>query len=330
MQASLKSADTEEWIDLVFYRPLGYQWALFFNKLGVTPNAITIASIFLGVAAGVMFYFDNLWLNVIGMLLLVWANQYDSADGQLARLTGQKSELGRILDGASGDCWFISIYLAIVLRLTPTWGIWGWLLGAYAGYWCHIRQANLADYYRNLHLFFQLGPARSELDRSHLLRQRYDSLRWHSSAWFEKLYLFFYIRYTLRQEHMTPRCQEMLNYLLSPTSAGSVSGVFATTPSAPAAPSPSPSLREAFLRRSRPMMPACQALTFDLRIAVLYLTALLDIVWVYFLFEAIVLQIIFFRLRSRHEQLCADITTQYLTPSTAPDAPPSDSIPSQS
>ena len=117
IQASLKSADTEEWIDLVFYRPLGYRWALFFNKLGVTPNAITIASIFLGVAAGILFYFDNLWVNVIGMLLLVWANQYDSADGQLARLTGQKSELGRILDGMSGDCWFIAIYFAMVWRL---------------------------------------------------------------------------------------------------------------------------------------------------------------------------------------------------------------------
>ena len=156
IQASLKSADTEEWIDLVFYRPLGYRWALFFNKLGVTPNAITIASIFLGVAAGILFYFDNLWVNVIGMLLLVWANQYDSADGQLARLTGQKSELGRILDGMSGDCWFIAIYFAIVCRLYPTWGFWIVLLAAAAGF-CHSKQAAMADYYRNIHLCFLKG-----------------------------------------------------------------------------------------------------------------------------------------------------------------------------
>ena len=35
---SLKSMDTEEFIDLKFYRPLGYCWALFFEKLKITPN----------------------------------------------------------------------------------------------------------------------------------------------------------------------------------------------------------------------------------------------------------------------------------------------------
>ena len=94
LQASLKSADTEEWIDLLFYRPIGYQWALFFKKISVTPNTITVISIFLGIAAGILFYFDNLWINVIGMCLLVWANMYDSADGQLARMPGQKFEVG--------------------------------------------------------------------------------------------------------------------------------------------------------------------------------------------------------------------------------------------
>ena len=88
-ELSLKSKDTEEWIDLIFYRPIGFRCALFFKKLGVTPNAVTIMSIFLGVAAGVLFYFPSLLINFVGMVLLVWANTYDSTDGQLARLTGQ-------------------------------------------------------------------------------------------------------------------------------------------------------------------------------------------------------------------------------------------------
>ena len=95
LESTLKSLDTEEFIDIHFYRPIGYQWALFFNKLGVSPNSITIASIFIGIAAGICFYFQSLAINVIGMLLLIWANSYDSADGQLARMTGQKSALGR-------------------------------------------------------------------------------------------------------------------------------------------------------------------------------------------------------------------------------------------
>ena len=92
---SLKSMDTEETFDLIFYRPIGYGWALLAKKLGITPNAITIASIFLGVAAGVAFYYDNIWINIAGVILLVWADSFDSADGQLARMTKQYSRLGR-------------------------------------------------------------------------------------------------------------------------------------------------------------------------------------------------------------------------------------------
>ena len=105
---SLKSMDTEETFDLIFYRPIGYAWACMAKKLGVTPNAITIASIFLGVGAGVCFYFNDLWINILGVFLLVWADSFDSADGQLARMTKQYSRIGRILDGLSGDFWFDS------------------------------------------------------------------------------------------------------------------------------------------------------------------------------------------------------------------------------
>ena len=32
LESTLKSLDTEEFIDIHFYRPIGYQWALFFNS----------------------------------------------------------------------------------------------------------------------------------------------------------------------------------------------------------------------------------------------------------------------------------------------------------
>lgn len=54
-QDSLKSLDTEENIDLAFYRPIGYMWACLAARSGITPNAITIASIFLGIGAGIAF-----------------------------------------------------------------------------------------------------------------------------------------------------------------------------------------------------------------------------------------------------------------------------------
>ncbi|KAA6309900.1 hypothetical protein EZS27_038696, partial [termite gut metagenome] len=164
-QSTLKSADTEEPIDLLFYRPVGYYWALLFNRFGIAPNAVTVASIFLGVAAGVMFYFNDMYYNVIGMFLLIWANTYDSADGQLARISGKKSDIGRALDGIAGDLWFYSIYFFICLRLHPEWSYRIWVLAAIAGF-CHSRQAAMADYYRNVHLFFLNGKSGSELNHS--------------------------------------------------------------------------------------------------------------------------------------------------------------------
>ena len=74
MEDTLKSQDTEEPIDILFYRPLGFRCAVLASKLHITPNMITIFSIFIGVAAGLLFYPADLKTNVIGMLLLVIAS----------------------------------------------------------------------------------------------------------------------------------------------------------------------------------------------------------------------------------------------------------------
>ena len=192
LEATLKSLDTEEFIDIHFYRPIGYRWALLFNKLNVSPNSVTVASIFIGIAAGICFYFQSLAINIVGMLLLVWANMYDSADGQLARMTGKKSALGRILDGTAGDLWFISIYAAICLRLTPEgWGIWIWLLAATTGFF-HSKQAAMADYYRNIHLLFLKGKSGSELSHSPQLKENFKKMKWRD-GFIYKLFEAFYI-----------------------------------------------------------------------------------------------------------------------------------------
>ena len=44
LESTLKSLDTEEFIDIHFYRPIGYQWALFFNKLGVSISRASLST----------------------------------------------------------------------------------------------------------------------------------------------------------------------------------------------------------------------------------------------------------------------------------------------
>ena len=110
--ASLKSIETENYLDRIFYRPIGFKIAKALIGTGITPNMITILSLFVGSVAGVLWYFPySLTFAVVGILSLIVANIMDCVDGQLARLTGIKSEIGRILDGFAGDFWFLLIYI---------------------------------------------------------------------------------------------------------------------------------------------------------------------------------------------------------------------------
>ena len=286
---SLKSKDTEEWIDLMFYRPIGFRWALLFKKLGITPNTVTITSIFLGILAGVLFYPQSLPINIIGMLLLVWANSYDSADGQLARLTGQKSELGRILDGVAGDCWFISIYFAIAFRLMPQWSFWIFILGSVAGY-CHSKQAMMADYYRNIHLFFLKGKQGSELDNSRQQAELYHHLSW-KDDFVKKLFQFFYKNYTANQERLSPCFQRFFAALKQQYSEG-------------VAPL---EIRETFRKKSLPLMKFTNILSFNTRVIALFVSLFINLPWLYFVFELTILNALLIYMIHRHEKLSREM-----------------------
>lgn len=293
IKSTLKSEDTEGFFEIYVTRSCGYIWALFFKKLHVHPNVVTLISIVLGALAGYMFYFDDLAHTLWGILLLIWANWYDCADGQLARMTGQKSLLGRILDGFAGDVWFFSIYFFICLRLTDTWGIWIWLLAGFAGIICHSKQCALADYYRNVHMYFQKGKEKCELDSSVRQQEKMSRLSW-KDAWFEKIYLFFYIRYTRSQEQMSPACQRMLKALERKYGVA-----------VPVA------VREVFRRGSKPLMKYTNILTFDTRAIVLFVALLMKLPYLYFMFEVTVLNVLFFYMRYKHEKLCKDIEKVY-------------------
>lgn len=294
---TLKSMDTEETFDLIFYRPIGYAWACLAKKLGITPNAITIASIFIGVGAGIMFYFNDIWMNVIGIFLLIWANSFDSADGQLARMTKQYSRIGRILDGLCGDLWFLSIYFAICFRTNATndffspmpWLIW--TIAIIAGLF-HAQQASMADYYRNFHLYFLKGEEGSELDSSAQLKEKLSQLSW-SKNFFQKIVLFFYTNYTANQERLTPWMQRLRKAM-----AQKWNGV------------PSQEFRDAFRAKSLPMMKYTNMLSFNTRTFALFAAILIQMPWLYFVFELTVLNIMLIYMVCCHERFCRHFTKE--------------------
>lgn len=295
--SSLKSMDTEETFDLMFYRPIGFVWAKIARRLGVTPNAITIASIFLGVGAGVAFYFNNIWINILGVILLVWADSFDSADGQLARMTKQYSRLGRILDGLSGDIWFFAIYLAICLRENVTsdffmahkWVIW--VIAATTGVF-HAIQASMADYYRQFHLYFVKGEDGSELEKASNLWDKFHALSWKKN-FRQKLVLMFYTNYTVGQEKRTPAMQRLRRALEKAYGTRIPAG-----------------FREKFREGSKPLMKYTNILSFNTRTFALFAAILIfRMPWLYFAFEIVVLNIILVYMMWRHERFCKQAMT---------------------
>jgi hypothetical protein len=292
LKLSFKSEDTEEWLDVHFTRPIGLVFALLWNKLDIHPNVITIVSIFLGVGAGWMFHYTDLLHNIYGVLLLMFANFCDSTDGQMARITGKKTLVGRVLDGFSGDLWFTSIYIGIIVRLWNQnipgtgvqWSIWAFVLCAIAGIGLHAKQSSLADYYRQIHLFFLLGKEGSELDNYKQQRATYEALP--KSSILSRVFYYNYANYCKSQEQRTPCFQQF----------------FARWKQ-----QPSEDVRQQLLAGSRPLMKYTNLLTFNTRAITIYVTCLLDCPWVYPLVEITVFQFMYIYMHRTHEKLCASL-----------------------
>lgn len=304
IRSAYKSEDTEEFFDRIFTKPLGYLWARLFMRLGWTPNMVTLLSMAIGFTGGWLFYPESFTLNLIGVLLVIWANILDSTDGQLARLTGNKSTLGRILDALSTSVWYLAIDCALCLRLMPKaipfsggkpWGGLIWLVVIVCELGGHQRQCMLADYYRNIHLFFLRNKNGSELDRSRDIARARARLPW-KGARFQKLYLYFYGLYTRLQELSTPAFQRFFRAL--DESSDEVREA----------------VRQDYLARSRKYIQLTNVLTFNARAYTLFLLVLLGVPMVFFPFELLVFGGLMLYMRKKYEEIAEDLLYTHKLP----------------
>ncbi len=285
IESTYKAKDVEETLDVYFYRPLGYGIALASRGLGLTPNALTIIGAVIGVIAGHLFYYNNLSINVIGILLLLVAEIIDSADGQLARMTNRFSKHGRILDGLGDNLKFVSIYFHLGLRIAVATG-WWWIfvLIAVAGA-SHSWQSAMADYYRTAYIYFVVDRKRDGRENGQDLLNQYGTLKW-KDAFIKKLLLRMYVNYTLQQEMLSKNFQRL---------EGDVSEKYDSN------------LPQWFADRyrelNRPLIKYYNILTTNTRMIVLIAALLINRVYVYFAFELIVLNILLAVVTIRQEKI---------------------------
>ena len=318
VKKTLKSSETEDWLDYRLIRPLSYLWACLFARLGIHPNTVTILSMIIGAGSCIFYahgsyYYEGTYgliMNIIAVLLLIWADIYDCTDGQLARMTGKKSQIGRILDGMAGFVWFVPIYLALVYRFYNHHGIEFNLLGIeeteqnviiatgivfllslISGFVGMGGQQRLADYYIQIHLFFLKGEKGSELDNSAKQEEIYDNTPWKGNLiW--KTFLKSYVTYTKKQEKQTPEFQKLMERIREKY------GSEANMPK---------EIREEFHKDSKAIMGYNAMLTFNFRAGMFFIFCLADIPVANFIFEIVAMSLLTYYINRRHETFCRKI-----------------------
>jgi len=149
-----KAYEIEEYVDICFYRRAGYVVARAARLIGLSPNALSVLAGVAGAIGGALIAWPHLALAGVGGLVL--HGIIDSADGQLARMTGKTSELGRILDGVAGYVTHVALYVALVAVVVRAGGSW-WILGiAVLSGVSTALQAQMYDYHRTAYAAYAI------------------------------------------------------------------------------------------------------------------------------------------------------------------------------
>lgn len=96
------------------------------DRLGATPNQVSVVSFGVAVAAAGAFYAATPQAYAVGAVLVATSGILDVVDGQLARRTGESSARGDLLDHT------LDRYSDIALIVGVAGGVSAWALGLFA------------------------------------------------------------------------------------------------------------------------------------------------------------------------------------------------------
>lgn len=202
VRATIKLMDIEEWFDIYFSRFFGLYFAKIGKYYNLTPTQVSLASLFVGVIGGILLYYQNdLRIVGTGCFLIVLAGVLDSSDGQLARMTGQSSDLGRIIDGVIDNFVFVAVYLGGSFFFLDTYGWWIFALAAAAGYTQSLKSA-LYEFYKSEYLQLVGKTSTGHIPLS------VDEIKPGGNKWYHKFLHVVYKDYTAKQLAYTTRTAE--------------------------------------------------------------------------------------------------------------------------
>jgi 1L-myo-inositol 1-phosphate cytidylyltransferase / CDP-L-myo-inositol myo-inositolphosphotransferase len=125
--------DTEGFMSRHFERKISLAVSRRLAGTSVTPNAMTLVSVVVGLVGAVFFLSQTALKQTVGALLFLLHSILDGCDGELARLKLQESRFGGILDFWGDNLVHAAVFAAIALGWSGAVGAgWPLLLGASA------------------------------------------------------------------------------------------------------------------------------------------------------------------------------------------------------
>ncbi len=122
-----RTNEIEEFTNLYIIHPISGWLVPKFAAHKITPNMVSLCGMFFGIFAGfAYFHYQNPYMAAAGFFGMFMWHVMDGADGQLARLTKNYSEIGKTLDGVCDYITFISVYvgLGLILSAQTTSEVW--------------------------------------------------------------------------------------------------------------------------------------------------------------------------------------------------------------
>jgi phosphatidylglycerophosphate synthase len=102
-------------------------------RTSITPNAMTLISVGIGLSGAPFFLSERPALQTVGALLFVLHSIVDGCDGELARLKLQESRLGGVLDFWGDNVVHIAVFASVAVGWSLSQGArWPLLFGAAA------------------------------------------------------------------------------------------------------------------------------------------------------------------------------------------------------
>jgi phosphatidylglycerophosphate synthase len=167
-----RTSEIEEFSNRVLIHPISRVITTRLARLGVHPNVVSVMGMVFGAGAALAyFHYESLALATLGFGLMLGWHVLDGVDGQLARMTGKTSELGKILDGLCDHVAFALVYLALTLALVPVFGAWVWAVALLAGV-SHVVQAGAYEFQRQSYDYWVHGKAAARLVSPDELREQ--------------------------------------------------------------------------------------------------------------------------------------------------------------